>query len=252
MYQYIYDSFLADNKYFKILSSIENRLTDLGLAGRIDRLTLFKDVRDLIEKAVQRGVKTVVAVGNDATLHQIINAVSDINVAIGLIPVGPQNEVAEVLGIPEGVLACDCLSHRLIQKVDLGKINDYYFLSHVQTSSAELNLKCGGKYCVKSTKNNKIKIYNLPSPDRKANPQDGYLEAQIEPAGRFFKNVARGLGLSAPRQNQASCFPIKKIFLESKKEMQILVDGLKTINAPVEIQILSQRLKIIVGKNRLF
>jgi len=34
--------------------------------------------------------------------------------------------------------------------------------------------------------------------------------------------------------------------------LTILVDGAKNINAPAEIQVLPERLKIIVGKNRLF
>lgn len=245
MYQYIYDSFLSDAKYFKILSIIENRLGDLGLQGRIDRLNLFKDPKELISEGVKKGVKTVVAVGNDATLSQIINSIDDLNLIIGMIPIGPKNEIAKILGLGEGVSACDCLSNRLVQKIDLGKINDHYFLSHIQVTSADVKLRYGSKCCINLISDNKVGIYNLPTFEKKANPQDGYLEARIKPKGKNF--LAR-----FSTCDEESFFPVKKIFLESKKELPVLVDGLKIINTPVEIDILPQKLKIIVGRKRWF
>ena len=256
MYQYIYDSFLSDAKYFKILAIIENRLADLGLQGRVDRLTLFKDPRELIMEGIKKGVRTVVAVGNDATLNQIINSLDGLNLTIGMIPVGHGNEMAKVLGIGEGTSACDCLSNRLVQKIDLGKINDQYFLSHIQILSAEVNLRCGSKYYIKSLRDNRVGIYNLPTFDERADPQDGYLEARIKPRGKGFLTDSARDRLSFFKNFSSRCressFPVKKIFLESKKELPVLVDGLKTINTPAEVEILPQKLKIIVGKNRLF
>ncbi len=271
MYQYIYDSFLLDNEYSKIVMLIENRLTDLGLNGRREKLNLFKDPRELIIEGItattvftpflipsmiKKGVKTVVAVGNDITLNRVINAMGDLDVTLGFIPIGPQNRIAKILGIEEGILACDCLSNRLVQKIDLGKINEHYFLSHIQTSSL-VDLKCGNKYRVSSTRTNQIEILNLPTFDATADPQDGYLEAHFRPIkNNFFKKAARGKlsfwKKSAERENQRSFFSFKKIFLESKKETPILVDGLKVVHTPAEIQILPQKLKIIVGKKRFF
>lgn len=256
MYQYIYDSFLSDIEYSKILTLIENRLTDLGLNGRRERLNLFKDLRELIVEGVKNGVQTVVAVGNDSTLTRVIDVVGDLNITLGLLPIGPNNKIAKVLGIPEGVAACDCLSNRLVQKIDLGKINEHYFLSHIQTSSAEVNLWCGNKYCITPTKVNQIEILNLPTFDSAANPQDGYLEARFKPLNKnFFKSVIKkslGAFARSAQSDQESFFTVKKIFLESKTEASILVDGSKIVNTPVEVQVLPQRLKIIVGKNRLF
>jgi len=257
MYQYIYDSFLLKNDYSKILTLIENRLTDLGLSGRRERLNLFKDPRELIVEGVKKGIKTVVVIGNDITLNRVINAAGDLDVTFGFIPVGRQNRIARILGIEEGVLACDCLSNRLVRKIDLGKINEHYFLSHVQTSSAEINLKCGNnKYCITPIRVNQIKILNLPTFDTAANPQDGFLEARFKPVHKnFFKNAVKaGLGIfiKSTETNQESFFPVKKISIESKKETAVLVDGVKTINTPVDIQIIPQKLKIIIGKRRLF
>lgn len=248
MYQYIYDSFLSDEKYYKILSIVENRLADLGIGGRVSRLNLFKDPREVIYEGLKMGVQTVVAVGNDATLNQVVNAVGDLKLVVGMIPVGPKNEIAKVLGIGEGLSACDCLSSRLIQKIDLGKINDYYFLSHLQASS-KIYLRCGGQYCVKSIKDGRVEIYNLPTSEESADPQDGYLEAKIKPVRNLLAKKFRGTGDSG---NVTSFFPFKKIFLESGEAAPVLVDNQRVVNTPAEVQIFPQRLKMIVGKNRLF
>ena len=256
MYQYFYDYFLSEEKYGKILSLIESRISDLGLQGRIERLNLFKDIRELIADGFKKGVKTVVAVGNDLTLNQVINGIGDTDVTVGFIPVGPQNEIAKALGVGEGVLGCDCLASRLIQRIDLGKINSHYFLSHVRTLSEGVHLKCGSDYCIRPLANYRVEIYNLPVFGTSADPQDGYLEARVRPvSGKLFggrKKAGFIFNNKSSKENTESFFPVKKIFLESGGEAQILVDGLKTVATPAEIRVIPQKLKIIVGKNRFF
>ncbi|HLD30901.1 MAG TPA: diacylglycerol kinase family protein [Patescibacteria group bacterium] len=256
MYQYIYDSFLTDSKYSKTLAIIENRLADLGLSGRIDRLSLFKDARDFVREGVKKGVKTIVVVGNDFTLSQVIGAADEVDITFGVIPVGSKNEIAGILGIEDEMSACDCLSNRLVKKIDLGKINSTYFISKIEAPPAEIILKCEGKFLVNSKKIQRVEIYNLPISGEKSDPQDGYLDVHLKPGREsFFKsatNVNVGFLTRNSEQNQESVLPIKKMFLESKNDLTILVDGAKNINAPAEIQVLPERLKIIVGKNRLF
>jgi diacylglycerol kinase family enzyme len=252
MYQYIYDSFLNSPRYFKILRVIENRLTDLDIWGRIDRLSLFKDVREVVKDGIAKGAKTIVAVGNDETFNKVINALPNFDVTVGLIPVGPKNKIAKILGIPQEDKACDMLSARRVEKIDLGIINDYKFFSCIEIPQdyclKETALECDKKFYIKVEGKNCIKIYNLPLEDtflRFSNPRDGYLEVFINPnfglIQKFFKRIVK-----------SSIFPIRTLFIESKESFPLLVDEVKTINTPAEIKIASQKLKIIVGKDRLF
>ncbi|MFA5129139.1 MAG: diacylglycerol kinase family protein [Patescibacteria group bacterium] len=248
MYQYIYDAFLSEEKYLRPMTIIENRLADLGLQGRVNRLNLFKDPRELILEGIKRGVDTVVAVGNDETLSRVVNAVGDFNLTVGMIPIGPKNEITRILGVEEGLLACDCLSSRLIRKIDLGKINDIYFLAHLKAGS-EVSLRYGKDYQVRSLTNNLVEIYNLPTREEQADPEDGYLEARIRPSERkiFKKNSKGDFSLDGK-----SYFPVRKVILEGNEGSKILVDGLKLVSTPAEVQILPRQLKVIVGKNRFF
>ncbi|MCK4553680.1 hypothetical protein KAU19_01815, partial [Candidatus Parcubacteria bacterium] len=64
MHIYIYDSYVNQKKYDKVLARIETRITDLGLNGKISRLGLMKNIPDLVYNELKRGVKTIIAVGN--------------------------------------------------------------------------------------------------------------------------------------------------------------------------------------------
>ena len=104
MYYYVYDEFVQDPKFERDLALIETRLTDLGIAGKIARLALFRDPKELIRDEIRKGAKTIVAVGNDITLRRVIDAVGDSGVVIGVVPVGKDgNILSSILGIAVGV-----------------------------------------------------------------------------------------------------------------------------------------------------
>jgi diacylglycerol kinase family enzyme len=252
MYQYIYDSFLNQKKFSSVLTALENRLTDLGVSGRIDRLSLFKNVREIVSDGIRKGIKTLVVVGNDVTLNRVINTISDFNVTLGFIPIGPKNKIAKILGIPEGVTAADVLSFRRVEKLDLGQINDWVFLSEVKIFSPQTILKCEGNFNVKPEKNSHVSIYNLPVESNLhiSNPQDGLLEIFIKPkAGiNFFKKLSS----KKEKFSEASVFLLKNLMIKSDARSAVLVDESKTLNTPAEVKIFPHKLKMIIGKERVF
>ena len=100
MYCYIYDEFTQDKRFEKELLNIENRLTDLGIAGKIVRMALFRNVQEMVRDEIRRGTMNVIAVGNDETVHKVIDVVSGTDVVLGIIPLGAPNELARMLGVP--------------------------------------------------------------------------------------------------------------------------------------------------------
>src|SRR3989339_839914 len=104
MYLYIYDSFLNDKKYTDSLIKIEKRITDLGIKGKIARLSVLKNMKELITDGVKEGVHTVVAIGNAQTFAKVINIVADLDLTLGLIPIDNNNPIAKILGIPPKVM----------------------------------------------------------------------------------------------------------------------------------------------------
>ncbi|TSC95471.1 MAG: hypothetical protein Athens101410_530 [Parcubacteria group bacterium Athens1014_10] len=245
MYFYLFDSFLSNKKYEKILTKVERRIVDLGIEGKFECLTALKNLEELIKGAIKKGIKTIVAAGDDQTVARVINAIADSDVVLGIIPFG-NNKTAQLLGIPKGELACDVISNRLIEKVDLGQINHHYFLTSLKITNHQVSLECDDSYIITPSPSQEINISNLDyKNDKIFNPQDGFLETHLSPSrgwGRFSKN-------------DGTLFPIKKIrVLESNKEKPatIIADGLKVLKRPLTIQVAPQKLKIIVGKERKF
>lgn len=252
MYLYIYDSFLGNKKYGSLLAKIETRLTDLGIGGKIFRLSPLRNMTELLNDQVKGGAKTVVVVGNDKTFTEIINFAASFDITLGLIPVGPNNKIAKILGIPSAEEACNILSARKIERVDLGKANNTYFLSDISVAKGSVTIECENKYAVTPAVEDQVTIYNFrpilagqTQEQRMFNPKDGLLEVLIEPFTKGF--------FGAKRSAQASSLiPFKKIAIRSKDSLPIYTDGQKILKTPVKVEIVPDKLKIIVGKNRLF
>lgn len=257
MYLYLYDSFLNDKKYASLLAKIETRLTDLGIGGKIFRLSPLRNVSELINDEARAGAKTIVVVGNDKTFTQIINLAAKTDVTIGIIPVGPDNKIANSLGIHSPESGCSVLAARTIEKIDLGRANGTYFLSNLTLSPGDVTIECEEQYKITPQIQQQISICNLKpatadsfSVGNYFNPKDGMLEILIQP----LKPIARGLGQLFRRSSGSSnsIIPFKKIAIRSRDSVNVLTDGQRILKTPVEIEIVPKKLKIIVGKDRIF
>lgn len=256
MYYYICDSFVNQKKYELTLHRIEGRLLELGINGRIEKLTLLKNLKELIEEGIKRDADTIVVIGDDKTVGKVISFLPNFSVTLGIIPIGPENRIAQILGIPQGEMACDVLSARIIEKIDLGKINNNYFISSLEIPfSNEVIIECNNYSISTLSNSNKINICNFGNIfDNKLfkklyNPKDGKLEIVISPNA----NSSRFLNLLKRQFAKDSVFPIKKAKIKCLKEcLPVIADGEVIVKTPVSVEVMPKKLKIIVGKNRMF
>ncbi|MFA6253212.1 MAG: diacylglycerol kinase family protein [Patescibacteria group bacterium] len=247
MYLYIYDSFLSDKKYSDLLAQIEKRVTDLGIKGRIARLSILKNMKELITDGIKSGVQTVVVIGNVQTFAKVINIVAGLEVVLGLIPVENDNKIAKMLGIPPKLLACDVIASRIIKKIDLGLINGHFFVGQAEINDANVLIEYDGYNVRPTTANNNITIYNFAErciiPN--STPVDGVLEVVITPmkSGVFGKKNITGTILP---------FSKIKISTEGEEQVSILTDEQVIMKTPAEISVAPQKLRVIVGPERCF
>lgn len=270
MYYYFYDSFLSDSKYQKILHRIENRIVDLGISGKIERASMLIDPEKLILDNIKKGVKTIIAVGNDKTVDKIINIAATEKIVVGIIPIGKKNKIAKTLGIPEGSMACDLLSQRRVQNLDLIKMNNKYYLSNLIINAKNTNVICEDKFEISlPKKQGKIYIYNLADKneikkifnlsqniDNYFNPNDGLLDLVVKPTKQNF--ISRALKMiiknNSNKIKDVSIIPVKKININSKNEKPIIIvsENDPVVKTSLEIEIAPQKLNIIVGRDRKF
>ncbi|HEY3298427.1 MAG TPA: diacylglycerol kinase family protein [Armatimonadota bacterium] len=112
-------------------ASIEILKQSLNCCG-IDCDILFTEKEGdgsiLAREAANRGYDTVVAVGGDGTVNEIINGLAGTGVKLGLIPVGSVNVLAKDMGIPLDLRkAVTVLAAGNVKEIDLGVANGRYF-----------------------------------------------------------------------------------------------------------------------------
>jgi len=242
MYYYLYDNFLSAKKYQSSINKIESRLTDLGINGKISHLSFLKNIKQILTEEIKHGIKTIIVVGNDRTVNQVINLLPDFNALLGIIPLGPHNQIAKLLNIPEAEAACDVLSARMNTRLNLGLVNNnYYFITSLELLGNNLTINCDNNYLINlDGKNNSlITINNLFSFTNKSSIEDTLRLTIKTPKKLFFLKS----------YNNISRLQARKINLSSKKSIPILItDEKRIIKTPIEVVISPKKLKIIIGK----
>lgn len=256
MYFYIYDNFLSEKKYERTLAAVETRLTDLGISGKIGRLSPFTSAKGLIRDEARRGSQTVVVVGNDETVAKAVEGIGEVKVTFGMIPIGAPTTIAKALGIPEGVEACEVLSKRVTQKIDLGKVNGKFFLSSVRIPGDRVVIEGEGQYRISTLAANcEIIVSNLRSGEmlesgqdslrNSGDPMDGLLDTLI-------MNRNGGLLGFAKREGASSVIPLRRMNIRSEEPIEVIADGSKFTNDTFNIEVVPDCLKVITGRERIF
>lgn len=246
---YIYDDYLNKPKYTRLINRVEIRLNNLGLSGRNIRLGSIRNVGDVIQNEIKNGAKTVVAVGNNQTVGKVIGAIIDNelygffqkNVLFSIIPIGEDNSIAESLGISAGEEACNILLARRVKKIDIGVINNYYFLNKISLPSAGAVLEFSDGYLLEAHEKGVVEIFNLRSAasddkNLSVNPVDGLLDVYVK-TGRKGKDLTK--------------LKTDKLKIVSAPD-DLVIDSAVKIKAPANISIIRGKLNVVVGKDRSF
>ncbi|MFA6486306.1 MAG: diacylglycerol kinase family protein [Candidatus Magasanikbacteria bacterium] len=254
MYVYIYDNFLRHKKYESIVKSIEVRLTDYGIAGKILRLNNYTDAKPMIDDEIRRGAKTVVIVGNDVTLGNVLSRSATCDCVFAFLPVGTDNTIADVLGIPVGIEACDVLSRRRKERLDVGWMNNRYFISQLHVLPAKVEVIYDERFKAYANDKMEVVVCNLQpfywQKDKKSqerlvvHPQDGKLEAFLRP---LTKASWWGYKYESP-----SIFPFEEMEIVGKEPFTVEADGKISKEIKVKIKLAHGKIEMIVGRNRRF
>ncbi len=204
-------------------------------------------MKELITDGVKEGVKTVVAIGNSQTFAKVINIVADLDVTLGLIPVDNNNTVAKILGVPPKAAACDTLASRIIKQIDLGKINNHYFVYSAEIVNGDINIEFEDFKVQPTTNKNKISLHNFATDDisPSSNPVDGTLEAVITPIKSTLGRKKKISGTVLP-------FTEIKITSNGEEQVSILIDEQIIMKTPVDATVAPAKLNVIVGSERTF
>jgi len=253
MYVYLYDNFLKQKRYESVLKPMETKLTDYGIAGKIIRLQHYTHAEVLVEDEIRKGAKTVVIVGNDKTFGYVLSRAATCKITYGFLPVGPDNNIAEVLGISVGVEACDVLARRRKLKLDVGWVNNRYFISQLHIPPSRIEIEYDESFRV-SAKSGKMELvvcnlkpfsWSGKGKEYIVHPQDGKLEA-------FLRPIIKSKIMKRDRLEPPSIFPFEEMVVSSKTPFPVETDGKVSKEMKIKIRLAKSRIDMVVGKGRRF
>ncbi|SHJ87539.1 lipid kinase, YegS/Rv2252/BmrU family [Clostridium cavendishii DSM 21758] len=133
--KFIYNPFSGENA---ILSELDNVIKLHQASGyTIVPFRIDKDL-DVAEalKDIDESYSYILVAGGDGTVDNIVNAMKKMNIdlPLAILPVGTANDFAKFIGMPANVSeACIKILESKPVEVDLGKVNDKYFINVLST-----------------------------------------------------------------------------------------------------------------------
>lgn len=282
MYYYIIDPQKTSQKNFeRVQNQLYSSVSELRVSGEMNRVTTLRTIGQLVDTAFMRGATTIVGVGNDHTLQEIINAVGEKDVAIGYVPM-EQTELSTILGISDIRTACESLAHRRIEVLDLGQIQGGYFFSKVSIGVSlesvqpkslfdfskfseagklkpkPIKMEVDGLYsaqfevAIGAIFNSRAAKYDN---NRIADPTDGVLDVLLLPGlSSFDAWKYRGELASGCLEKIPGCAVVhgKHITFSSAEGVNFYVGDRTIAKTPAVVEVIPNKIKMVVGKDRLF
>ena len=134
--KFIYNPYSGENLILSKLDKVISLHQEAGYTIVPYRITAGEDVGVALNDIKDGNYKYILIAGGDGTVESVVNAMakSGISLPIGILPVGTANDFSKFLGMPSDVEeACKQILSSEVKSVDLGSINDKYFVNVAST-----------------------------------------------------------------------------------------------------------------------
>lgn len=284
----IYNPFSGENIILSKLDSIINIHQEAGYTIVPYRISKNCSIDDAFLDIKEGGYQYILVAGGDGTVDSVVNTMARLGISlpIAILPVGTANDFSKFLGIPTDVeQACKQIVNSQVTTVDLGKINDKYFVNVASTGfftdvsqKTDNNLKNSiGKlaYYLKGLEELpnfrplKVKVeskevsfegnmylmlvfngktagnFNLAT---KASVEDGKLDVIIFKATKFYEVIPLLIKVFRGEHLDSEnviYFETEELFVECNEEIVTDIDGEKGPDFPLNIKCIKGGLKIL-------
>jgi len=267
------------DKFERMQTELSGLLAEFKISGETSRVTPLRSIYDLVDTASQRGVKTLVACGNDDTFNQMLAALKGRDFTVGFIPLDENSNLSRILGVENLYNGVKTIAARRIEKIDLAKISGNYFISYLEFGVMSQNIKDAGMWQSLKLLSSESKAFTIRIDDsytvtlngqgglvanirstsceseRIANPTDGNLDLlMLEKLTKLQilshrSEIGEGCLEKVPNTTVIKC---KKIQFLEPRGFNLTMLGRVVAKFPATVEIIPSRLKMIVGKSRTF
>lgn len=281
MYYYIINPAAGNGAAHSLQDKLRTELKSLGIGGEFVTTTGQGDATRLASQAIAKGYTTIVAVGGDETINEIINGVTSESAAIGVIPIGSTNKIAAQLGIHGWQQGCAVLAARRIAEYALIAAGDDFFLSSLtlgfETELPEAQtptgknlkeralhfrdsfkraqnyqpIKCQIKVDDAYTVRTDVFSLNVTNQKFISSTAPNELSVSItdRPSKRQLSNLLlRGTKAESLGELATTNFQGKKILLTATPPVNVAIDGKIVARTPLTIRLTDRRVRFIVEK----
>lgn len=134
--KFIYNPYSGENLILSKIDKVISIHQEAGYSIVPYRINMNEDISEAFKDIKECDYKYVLVAGGDGTVDSVVNAMAKLGVSIpiAILPVGTANDFAKFLGIPSDIEeACKRIIDSHITTVDLGSINDKYFVNVAST-----------------------------------------------------------------------------------------------------------------------
>ncbi|MEW6608022.1 MAG: diacylglycerol kinase family protein [bacterium] len=129
----ILNPYAGKRRLDKEIDKIKQNLTAQGLEFDSAFTQKPGEGISLAKRAVEEGFNLIVAVGGDGTINEVVNGIIGFEqeAILGIIPIGLGNDFAWMIGLsPKDIeTACKTLVNGVVKKIDVGVVNNRYFIN---------------------------------------------------------------------------------------------------------------------------
>ena len=128
----IYNSGAGQSKFTYFLDTIIEKFMENDIEVLIYRAGDKDNLDEFLKESDSENLYGIIVAGGDGTINRVVNIMMkyNINTPLGIIPAGTSNDFAKHINMPNNFYECiDKILSNNVKKVDIGKVNDKYFIN---------------------------------------------------------------------------------------------------------------------------
>jgi len=254
MYLLLANPEAGGRRFQKVKNQLLKTLERLKVKFELVELPNLIDAQEMMKKHIKTDTTGIVAVGGNATVNTVINALADESIPMGIIPVGKTNYLAHSLGIKGWRAACGILAAPARREQRLGKIGKHYFVDRLEILCSQnllakyLRREGPLKRFLGSTK---VAPRQLPCVHTEIKLDDDLkVESSLQKLAVVLNNEKGGKKLCLELVTDGPKNPTRlwadEIAIEGDKKMPVLMGNEEVAHTPVEIKGMTKYIELLV------
>lgn len=258
MYLFLINPEAGGKKFSKIQKRAEALLSRYNIKYRFVEIENLADIPRLLDEYVNSRIDGVVAVGGNATVNAVINALVSEDTPVGIVPMSNNNHLAHSLGLHRWDQAIRALADPELKDARLGKIGNHYFVGNTEIASHQNVIT---KYLTPA--NPLMKFLGIRQPvlaEDNAVPMQILLDQQLSVVGQIHgvridlladqakKLRVEILAHDSDKKMSKTVILADEIEAESDKKMPVVIGNETIAHTPIDIRGMSKHIKLLVPK----